>query len=228
MIRVLVVDDDALVRSSLSMILASATDLDVVAEAADGRDAVERARAHRPDVVLMDVRMPVMDGIAATAEVRRAVPGTQVCMLTTFGLDSYVVDALHAGASGFLLKDTPPLEIIAAVRTVAAGEAMLSPRATRTLLDRFTEREPADARTRAAEAAASLAKLTPREREVAGMVGDGASNAEIARALFMSETTVKTHVGHLFTKLDVDNRVKVALVVRDARGSTDPTPQDSH
>lgn len=228
MIRVLVVDDDALVRSSLSMILASATDLDVVAEAADGRDAVERARAHRPDVVLMDVRMPVMDGIAATAEVRRAVPGTQVCMLTTFGLDSYVVDALHAGASGFLLKDTPPLEIIAAVRTVAAGEAMLSPRATRTLLDRFTEREPADARTRAAEAAASLAKLTPREREVAGMVGDGASNAEIARTLFMSETTVKTHVGRLFTKLDVDNRVKVALVVRDARGSTDPTPQDSH
>lgn len=219
MIRVLVVDDDALVRSSLAMILGAGEDIEVVAEAADGREAVERAREHRPDVVLMDVRMPVMDGIAATAEVRRAVPGTQVCVLTTFGLDSYVVAALHAGASGFLLKDTPPRDILAAVRTVAGGAAMLSPGATRTLLDRFTEHESPAARARGAEAAEAVARLTPREREVAVMVGEGASNGEIARALFMSETTVKTHVGHLFTKLGVDNRVKVALVVRDARGA---------
>ena len=224
MIRILVVDDDALVRSSLRMILASDPGLEVVAEAADGREAVERAREHRPDVVLMDVRMPVMDGIAATAEVRRAVPGTQVCVLTTFGLDAYVVAALHAGASGFLIKDVPPHDIVAAVRTVADGEAMLSPRATRTLLDRFTEHESAAARARIAAAASGIARLTPREREVAELVGDGASNAQIAEALFMSETTVKTHVGHLFTKLGVDNRVKVALAVRDAReasGSTD-------
>lgn len=218
MIRVLVVDDDALVRSSLRMILGAGEDIEVVAEAADGRAAVERAREHRPDVVLMDVRMPVMDGIAATAEVLRAVPGTQVCVLTTFKLDSYVMEALRAGASGFLLKDTPPRDILAAVRTVAGGAAMLSPGATRTLLDRFEHESPA-VRARAAEAAEAMARLTPREREVAVLVGDGAANAEIARTLFMSETTVKTHVGHLFTKLGVDNRVKVALVVRDALGA---------
>ena len=218
MIRVLIVDDDALVRSSLRMILGSDEQIDVVAEAADGREAVERARAHRPDVVLMDIRMPKMDGIAATAEVLRVVPGAQVCVLTTFSADSYVVDALHAGASGFLLKDTAPQAIVQAVHTVAGGEAMLSPGATRMLLDRFTERGTANARERAAAAAEALAKLTPREREVAELVGEGASNSEIAAQLYMSETTVKTHVGHVLAKLGVDNRVKVALVVRDARG----------
>ncbi|MGC0143971.1 response regulator [Pseudactinotalea sp. Z1732] len=218
MIRVLIADDDALVRSSLRMILGSDARLEVVAEAADGREAVEQARAHRPDVVLMDIRMPELDGIAATAEVLRAVPGTQVCVLTTFGADSYVAGALRAGASGFLLKDTSPQGIVQAVHTVAHGDAMLSPGATRMLLDRFTEDGSAAARERAETVAEALATLTPREREVADLVGEGASNAEIAAALYMSETTVKTHVGHVLAKLGVDNRVKVALAVRDARG----------
>lgn len=218
MIRVLIADDDALVRSSLRMILGSDAQLELVAEAADGREAVEQARAHRPDVVLMDIRMPELDGIAATAEVLRAVPGTQVCVLTTFGADSYVAAALRAGASGFLLKDTSPQGIVQAVHTVANGDAMLSPGATRMLLDRFTEDGSAAARERAETVDEALATLTPREREVADLVGEGASNAEIAAALYMSETTVKTHVGHVLAKLGVDNRVKVALAVRDARG----------
>lgn len=218
MIRVLIVDDDALVRSSLRMILGSDAKIEVVAEAADGREAVEQARAHRPDVVLMDIRMPQMDGIAATAEVLRVVPGTQVCVLTTFSADSYVAGALRAGASGFLLKDAAPQEIVQAVHTVAAGEAMLSPGATRMLLDKFTAHGSSGGRERARAAAEALGTLTPREREVAELVGEGASNAQIAAALYMSQTTVKTHVGHVLAKLGVDNRVKVALAVRDARG----------
>ncbi|MGC5614593.1 response regulator [Georgenia sp. Z1491] len=215
MIRVLVVDDDALVRSSLAMILASADDIDVVAEAADGRAGVEAAIAHRPDVVLMDVRMPVLDGIAATAEIRRAVPSAQVCVLTTFQLDEYVFGALRAGAAGFLLKDAGPRQILDAVRAIAGGEAILSPAATRSLIDAYA---PSDDSAQVADARRSLAMLTPREREVADVVAEGASNAEIATALHMSETTVKSHVTHIFGKLGVDNRVKVAIAVRLAGG----------
>lgn len=171
MIRVLIADGDALVLSSLRMILGSDSQIEVMAEAADGREAVEQARAHRPDVVLMDIRMSELDGIAATAEILRAVPGTQVCVLTTFGADSYVAGALHAGASGFLLKDTAPQGIVQAVHTVANGDAMLSPKATRMLVDRFTEGRSAVARKRAEAAAQALATLTPREREVPSTLG---------------------------------------------------------
>ncbi|MGC5629627.1 response regulator [Georgenia sp. Z1344] len=215
MIRVLVVDDDALVRSGLSMILASVDDLEVVAEAADGRAGVEAAIAHRPDVVLMDVRMPVLDGITATAEITRAVPTARVCVLTTFQLDEYVFGALRSGAAGFLLKDAGPRQIVDAVRSVAAGEAILSPAATRTLIDAYA---PMDDTAEVAAARRLLDELTPREREVADAVARGESNAEIAAALHMSETTVKSHVTRIFGKLGVDNRVKVAIHVRVAGG----------
>ena len=211
--RVLLVDDDPLVRAGLSMILASAEDLRVVGEAADGGEAVEAVRRHRPDVVLMDVRMPRMDGLAATATVTALVPAPRVVVLTTFGLDDYVFAALQAGASGFLLKDTPPRELIEAVRVVAAGEAMLSPSVTRQLIEHFAA-SGADGRRRSAEA--RLAGLTEREREVLLSVGRGLSNADIGRALYMSEATVKAHVSRLLSKLDVSNRVQIAILVHDA------------
>lgn len=210
MIRVLVVDDDALVRGGLAMILGSADDIEVVGEAADGRAGVDAAIAHRPDVVLMDIRMPELDGIAATAEITRALASPRVLVLTTFQLDEYVFGALRAGASGFLLKDAGPRQIIDAVRQVAAGEAILSPAATRSLIDAYAHRDGGDG----AAAREALVTLTPREREVADLVAEGASNAEIAAGLFMSETTVKSHVTRIFAKLDVDNRVKLAIAVR--------------
>ena len=218
MIRVLLVDDDPLVRSGLAMILSSAEDLEVVAEAGDGGAGVQAAIAHRPDVVLMDVRMPVLDGIAATAELARAVPAARVLVLTTFQLDEYVFGALRAGAAGFLLKDAAPRQIVEAVRQVAAGEAILSPGATRSLVDAFarTDREGAE---EAGRARAALATLTPREHDVSEAVAEGSSNAQIAAALFMSETTVKAHVTRIFGKLGVDNRVKVAIAVRMADGA---------
>ncbi|MGO1511289.1 MAG: response regulator transcription factor [Actinomycetaceae bacterium] len=217
MTRILVVDDDALVRSGLTMILASADDLEVVAEAADGRAGVDAAIAHRPDVVLMDVRMPVLDGVTATAEITRAVPTARVCVLTTFQLDEYVFGALRAGAAGFLLKDAGPRQIIDAVRQVAAGESILSPAATRALVERFAGAGHGDD-AEAAAARDALAGLTPRELEVARAVARGDSNAEVAGALFMSETTVKSHVTRIFTKLGVDNRVRLAIAVRMADG----------
>ncbi|QJY49015.1 response regulator transcription factor [Pseudonocardia broussonetiae] len=212
-VRVLLVDDDALVRAGLRMILSSAADLELVGEADDGARAVAAVREHRPDVVLMDIRMPEMDGIAATAALRRLDAPPQVIVLTTYQADAQVMSALRAGASGFLLKHTPPAEIVNAVRLVAAGEAMLSPSVTRTLLSHFGD---AQANERRRAAAQRLATLTDREREVAVAVGSGASNAEVAAALFMSEATVKAHVSRLFTKLDVANRVQVAMVVHDA------------
>lgn len=212
-IRVLLVDDDPLVRAGLRMILSSADDLDVVGEAADGANAAAAVRAHRPDVVLMDIRMPVMDGIAATTALRRLPSPPHVIVLTTFQADDHVMDALRAGADGFLLKDTGPSEIIQAVRLVAAGEAMLSPSVTRTLLSHLGDDAATDRRRLAAQ---RLTSLTEREREVATAVGSGASNAEIAASLYMSEATVKAHVSRLLTKLDVANRVQIAILVHDA------------
>ena len=212
-VRVLLVDDDALVRAGLRMILSSAPDLELVGEADDGARAVAAVREHRPDVVLMDIRMPEMDGIAATAALRRLDTPPQVIVLTTYQADDQVLSALRAGASGFLLKHTPPAEIVNAVRLVAAGEAMLSPSVTRTLLSHLGNAQAAERRHAATE---RLAALTDREREVAVSVGSGASNAEVAASLFMSEATVKAHVSRLFTKLDVANRVQIAIVVHDA------------
>jgi DNA-binding NarL/FixJ family response regulator len=213
MIKVLLVDDDALVRAGLRTILSSAEDIEVVGEADDGTHAVAAVRKHRPDVVLMDIRMAEMDGITATAALRRLAAPPQVIVLTTFQADEQVVSALRAGASGFLVKDTPPAEIINAVRLVASGDAIVSPSVTRTLLSHFGDAQASERRQVAAQ---RLDTLTAREREVAVAIGSGASNAEVAAALFMSEATVKAHVSRLFTKLDVANRVQVAIVVHDA------------
>jgi DNA-binding NarL/FixJ family response regulator len=212
-VRVLLVDDDALVRAGLRLILSSADDLQVVGEADDGAHAVAAVREHRPDVVLMDIRMPQLDGIAATAALRRMDRPPQVIVLTTFQADQQVLSALRSGASGFLVKDTPPDEIINAVRLVASGEAIISPSVTRTLLAHF---EDVDASDRRRAAAQRLATLTDRELEVAAAIGTGASNAQVAASLFMSEATVKAHVSRLLTKLDANNRVQIALVVHDA------------
>lgn len=213
MIKVLLVDDDALVRAGLKMILAAADDIEVVGEIDDGADAVVKVRQQHPDVVLMDIRMPKVDGISATTQVRALGQPPAVIVLTTFGADSYVLDALRAGASGFLLKDTPPQEIVQAIRQVAGGGAMLSPSVIQTLIGHVTESGSAARRTTAKQA---LERLSEREREVALEVGKGRSNADIASVLFMSEATVKAHVSRLLTKLDLSNRVQVALLVHDA------------
>jgi DNA-binding NarL/FixJ family response regulator len=215
-LRVLLVDDDALVRAGLRTILSSADDLEVVGEADDGAGVVAAVRQHRPDVVLMDIRMAVMDGITATAALRQLDAPPQVIVLTTFQADEQVLSALRAGASGFLVKDTPPAEIINAIRLVASGDAIVSPSVTRTLLSHFGAGQASERYRAAAE---RLATLTDREREVALAVGSGASNAEAAASLFMSEATVKAHVSRLFTKLDVTNRVQIAIVVHDAQQS---------
>jgi DNA-binding NarL/FixJ family response regulator len=212
-IKVLLVDDDALVRAGLRTILSSAADVEVVGEVDDGSHAVAAVRRHRPDVVLMDIRMPQMDGITATAAVRRLDASPQVIVLTTYQADEQVMSALRAGASGFLVKDTPPGEIINAVRLVASGDAIVSPSVTRTLLSHFGDAKATERREVAVQ---RLETLTAREREVAVAIGSGASNAEVAAALFMSEATVKAHVSRLFTKLDVANRVQIAIVVHDA------------
>ena len=211
--RVLLVDDDPLVRAGLRTILSSVADLEVIGEAADGAAAITAVRTHRVDVVLMDVRMPGVDGITATQRIAALPDPPRVIVLTTFQLDEYVFGALRAGASGFLLKDTPPADIISAVRLTAAGEAMLSPSVTRTLIDHYSA-DPAAARRTAAENA--LNALTDREREVAAEVGRGRSNADIAAQLHMSEATVKAHVSHVLTKLNAANRVQVAITMRDA------------
>jgi DNA-binding NarL/FixJ family response regulator len=210
MIRVVVVDDEQLVRSGLRMILESAGDLEVVGEAADGGGAVEQVRLHRPDVVLMDIRMPAMDGLAATREIGALPDPPRVVMLTTFELDEYVHAALEHGAVGFLLKDTPPRDLIQAVRTVAEGNAMLAPTVTRRLLAEFAARGSAPAARR------RLETLTEREREVVVAVARGLSNAEIGRRLFMSEATVKAHVSRVLAKLGMQNRVQAAILVHDA------------
>ncbi len=212
-IRVLLVDDDPLVRSALSLMLGGQADLRVVGEAADGAAGVERARELRPDVVLMDIRMPVLDGLEATRRLLRDPRPPRVIVLTTFDADENVVRAVAAGADGFLLKDTPPAEIVEAIRRVADGEAMLSPSATRSLVSRVREDAAGD---RSAAARARLDLLTEREREVAVAVGRGLSNAEIAGELHLSVPTVKTHVSRLFDKLGAANRVQIAICVHDA------------
>ena len=212
-IRVLIVDDDALVRAGLSMMLGAAPDLEIVGEAEDGTQVAAAIDAHRPDVILMDIRMPKLDGLAATRLVRSCPSAPQVIVLTTFDDHEHVLTALRDGAAGFLVKDTPPTEILRAIRLVAAGEAMLSPAVTRRLLDHMAaDGAPAIS----ARAAGRLDELTDREREVAVAVGQGMSNAEIAAELYMSVATVKAHVSRLLMKLDLDNRVHIALLVHDA------------
>jgi DNA-binding NarL/FixJ family response regulator len=211
-IRLLLVDDEELVRSGLRMILQSSGDIEVVAEAADGAQAVEQVRRHRPDVVLMDIRMPTMDGLAATRELTAMSDPPKIIVLTTFELDEYVHTALRHGAVGFLLKDTPPRDLIQAVRTVAAGNAMLSPTVIKRLLAEFALRGGAQA----LRARRQLDALTEREREVVVAVAQGLSNAEIGRRLFMSEATVKAHVSRVLAKLGMSNRVQAAILAHDA------------
>lgn len=217
MLGVLLADDDPLVRAGLRMILSAADDLDVVGAAGDGVAAVALAASSRPDVVLMDVRMPEMNGIDATGQIALLPDPPKVIVLTTFHLDEYVFGALQAGASGFLLKDTPPADIIRAVRLVAAGDAMLSPSVTRTLIERFgTASTATDTPSRRIAAREALTALTGREREVTAEVAEGRSNADIAARLYLSEATVKAHVSRVMAKLGVTNRVQVAITARDA------------
>jgi DNA-binding NarL/FixJ family response regulator len=212
-IRVLVVDDDALVRSGLQLILGGSPGISVVGEAADGRQALTGVREHRPDVVLMDIRMPLMNGLEAIEHLRSWADPPKVIVLTTFSEDDLVLRALALGASGFLLKDTPPAAIVDAVHRVAAGDPMLSPSVTAQLIARLTA---GSTPTRTRSARTRLGRLTAREREVAEQVGRGLTNAEIAAALHLSVPTVKAHVGQIFTKLGVDNRVQIAICVHDA------------
>ncbi|MFF5129383.1 response regulator [Streptomyces syringium] len=211
-IRVLLVDDDPLVRAGLSFMLGGLPDLEIVGEAADGSEVAALVDRHSPHVVLMDIRMPSVDGLAATEALRRRESPPEVIVLTTFHADEQVLRALRAGAAGFVLKDTPPAEIVEAVRRVAAGAPVLSPTVTRQLIERVTDRGP----DRGAEARERLARLNDRERQVAIAVGHGRSNAEIAAALFMSVATVKAHVSRILTKLDLNNRVQIALLAHDA------------
>jgi DNA-binding NarL/FixJ family response regulator len=217
-IRVLLVDDDALVRSGLRMMLAGAEGIEVVAEAEDGRGVLPAVDAHRPDVVLMDIRMPQLDGIAATRLLRTQRDPPAVLVLTTFDADELVLRALRAGAAGFLLKHAAPQEIVRAIESVHAGDGMLSPAIARRLIALVAGE--GDAAERRAEARERLATLTEREREVALAVGRGRSNATIARDLHMSVATVKAHVSRLLVKLELENRVQIALLVQDATGST--------
>jgi DNA-binding NarL/FixJ family response regulator len=207
MTRLLIADDQALVRIGLRKILEAEPDLEVVAEAIDGEDAVAETRLQRPDVVLMDIRMPVLDGIEATRRIVSTHASIRVVILTTFGLDTYVFDALRAGASGFMLKDAPPEELVAAVRLVAAGEALLAPAVTRSVIEEFARRPP----KRAPEPSPALASLTPREREVLELLARGRSNPEICAELVISEATAKTHVARILQKLDLRDRVQAVI-----------------
>ena len=204
---VLIADDQALMRAGFRMILEAEPDLEVVGEAANGREAVAEAGRLRPDVVLMDVRMPEMDGIEATRRLLDGNDDTKVVMLTTFDMDEYVYEALRAGASGFLVKDVPPEQLVAGIRSVASGDSLLAPSVTRRLIQEFMRRPPDALRTPSPE----LARLTAREVEVLQMMARGRSNAEIATEFFVSETTVKTHVAHVLAKLGVRDRVQAVV-----------------
>ena len=205
MIRVLLVDDQPLLRKGFRMVLESEADLEVAGEAADGVEAIAEASRTRPDVVLMDIRMPNLDGVEAT---RRIAPDAKVLILTTFDLDEYVYEALRAGASGFLLKDVPPEDLVAAIRVVAAGDAVVAPNITRRLLDRFASSLP----TTQPPSPTALDALTERELEVLTLMGRGLSNGEIAAELYLGETTVKTHVGRVLMKLQLRDRVQAVVL----------------
>ena len=219
-IRVLIADDQSLVRAGFRLVLENHDDLEVVGEASNGHEAVHSAGRLKPDVVLMDIRMPELDGIAATRAITSTHPA-RVLVLTTYDLDEYVYDALQAGASGFLLKDTPPNQLADGIRAVAAGEALLAPTVTRRLIEEFARVGPAR-RVRPAE----LDELTPRELEVLHLVARGRSNAEIAADLFLSETTVKTHVTHVFSKLDLRDRVQAVVLGYESGLITPGRPPD--
>jgi DNA-binding NarL/FixJ family response regulator len=234
-IRIVLADDQALLRKGFRMILEAEDDLEIVGEAADGADAVRLVELYKPDVVLMDVRMPVLDGIEATRSITEATPGdeTRVLILTTFDLDEYAFSALRAGASGFLLKDVPPAELVSAIRTVARGDAVVSPRITRRLLEEYANELP-DLSEGGGEGSgpegpaehAALSQLTEREREVLLAVADGLSNAEIAERLYVSEATVKSHVGRLLAKLGLRDRVQ-AVVFAFQSGLVRPSSSSS-
>jgi DNA-binding NarL/FixJ family response regulator len=220
-VRVVVADDQALVRAGFRVLVDSAADLEVVGEAADGEEAVELARRERPDVVLMDIRMPAMDGLEATRRITALdeAAGVRILILTTFHLDEYVYQALRAGASGFLLKDTPPADLLAAIRVVAAGDALLAPRVTRRLIEEFARRpEPA------AATPAALAALTDREREVLALVARGLTNAEIAERLVVSPATSKTHVSRVLTKLGARDRAQLVMLAYETGLVTPRSP----
>ncbi|MGY5123602.1 response regulator transcription factor [Streptomyces nigrescens] len=213
MIKVLVTDDEPLIRAGIRMILTSADDIDVVAEAANGREAVELARAQRVDVVLLDIQMPVMDGLTALAELRRAAPDARVLILTTFGEQQNVLRALAEGSAGFLLKDSAPAELMRAVRAAAAGDAYLSPGATRHVVDSLASGRSV---LRSEQARRRLETLSDRELEVLALLGEGLSNADAGQRIHMSEATVKTYVSRILAKLGCENRVQAALLARDA------------
>jgi DNA-binding NarL/FixJ family response regulator len=213
-IRVLVADDQSMIRAGFRRLLADEPDIDVVAEADNGSEAVDKAARFAPTVVLMDIRMPQLDGIEATRRILTADPAARVLILTTFDLDEYVYEALRAGASGFVLKDDPPEQLIAAIRTVAAGDALLSPAITKQVIKQFG-RLPRPTPPK------ELAELTTREREIFRLIANGLSNAEIGRELYISETTVKTHVTHVFQKLNVRDRVQ-AVVLAYQTGLVEP------
>lgn len=208
----LLADDEALVRAGVRAILAAAPDIEVVAEAGDGREAIELARAHRPDVALLDIRMPVLDGLGAVAEMRRAVPEVAVVMLTTFSEDEYITKALDSGASGFLLKSGDPYELMAAIRAVRGGAAFLSPQ----IAHRVIQQVSGGRMSRQSAAKERIAVLSPREREVLALVGGGLSNAEIGEQLFLVEGTVKAYVSAVLSRLDVKNRVQAAVLAYEA------------
>ena len=217
-VRVVIVDDDDLMRAGLRAVLSSDATIEVTGEAANGRAAIERVRSLRPDLVLMDVRMPDLDGIAATRAILAASPEAKVVILTTFEQDDYIFGALNAGASGFLLKRTPPEQLLEAVHTVAAGDALLSPSVTRTVIERMA-RQPAP------EIASGdrLSDLTPREREVLELVARGCSNSEIAKELIIEESTVKTHVKRILMKLHLRDRIQAVIFAYES-GLTRPGP----
>jgi DNA-binding NarL/FixJ family response regulator len=206
-IKILIADDQALVRGAFRMMLESEPDMEVLGEAADGREAIEQTRLRKPDLVLMDVRMPGMDGIEATRQLMSDTSAPRVLMLTTFDLDEHVYDAMKAGASGFMLKNAPPEQLASAVRTVASGEALLAPAITRRLIENFVQRPRAGA-----DRPERLAELTERELDVFRRIARGLSNAEIAAELFLSEATVKTHVNRILTKLGLRDRTQAAVL----------------
>ncbi len=220
-IQVLVADDQSLVRAGFRTLLAGEDEIEVVAEASNGLEAISQAARFHPTLVLMDIRMPELDGLEATRRILAADPEARVLILTTFDLDEYVYEALSAGASGFVLKDDPPERLIAAIRTVAAGDALLSPAVTRRVIERF-------ARMPRSEPPAGLDELTEREREILGLIAQGLSNAEIGRELYIGETTVKTHVTHILRKLGLRDRVQaVVLAHQSGLLETDaPEPSD--